>query len=107
VKDEWIECPAFETNEFKVGDRVRVYRYHGGAEIGDALVTHVKNDDVEYGDYGAHFKQCRLLKKREAREWWVHTADFESNKKSIPMWYEKWKMDDFPGKWIKVREVID
>lgn len=59
-----------ETNPFKVGDRVRVYRASAADDVyyRDGVVTKVRCEEVIYGSYFAHFRQCRRLVPVEPRE---------------------------------------
>lgn len=109
MKDEYQELPAFTSNDFKVGDMVRVY----GADyifIGRIDMHVVEGQDMIHvqgktedsiSDY-FHFKQCRLLKRRERRVWWV-----------MPSWitYETICSSRPPSPnskgWVKVCEVFD
>ncbi len=66
-KEFYVEQPAFETNKFVEGDRVRVYgEYETPLE---AYVQWVDDNYVKVSSIDYHFKACRLLKKREPREW--------------------------------------
>lgn len=61
--------------ELKVGERIRIYYAVGAPVVG--IVTEIKGDIVyfktkEARNCFAHRKQCRLLKKKEPREWWVN-----------------------------------
>lgn len=106
---EWIEQPAFETNEFKPGDRVNVYDV---GDITDGTVETVSGnviflENINIG-IGFHFKQCRLLKKREPREWEVLATQFAPNREDVSLRFTavngpKMKHGDV----IRVREVLD
>lgn len=94
----------------KVGDRVAVYGWLGNergfasGEIGD--VTHasleevkVELDDIVNDDpYVLHPKQCRRLKKKARREWWIskETGEVTSARNGEPV---------APHRWYHVREV--
>lgn len=82
MKKEWIEQPAFETNDFKVGDMVRVYGtdyiFIGKIDMHvvegqDMIHVQGKTED-SISDY-FHFKQCRLLKKKPPDIYYA-TADY-------------------------------
>jgi len=114
---KYKELPAFETNEFKVGDMVAVYgcpsvtgSYHTGshhdvvhiAEEGEILVGTELNPRL-----GFHFKQCRKLVEVEPREWWLNPV---SKTYVVAGEIIEYKNDDgVPNlaAWIKVREVIE
>lgn len=99
---EWIEQPAFETNEFKIGDFVRIYK---GTGIEEEEVISVSSSHVcPYGGGEYHFQQCRLLKKREPREWWV-APGFADNEYFEPYQDAQISKKEVSG-WVKVREVI-
>jgi hypothetical protein len=72
---KYKELPAFETNEFKVGDRVKVYM---SPEPYIGLITEIEDSflKIEAVDYNEHtfehFKQCRKLEEIKPREFWVH-----------------------------------
>lgn len=62
--------------KFKVGDRVAIYTNHGRAvdEIQDITSTGV----LLLHTMSAHYKQCRLLKKRDHKRMWVHHMDYKN-----------------------------
>jgi hypothetical protein len=72
---KYKELPAFETNEFKVGDRVKVYM---SPEPYIGLITEIENDLLEVIAFYCnehtfeHFRQCRKLEEIKPREFWVH-----------------------------------
>lgn len=101
MKNEYEELPAFETNEFKVDDFVHVYwgdmvyagRIHYISE-GKFIVLRAHS-----GVY--HYKQCRLLKKREPRVLWLP-----------PGFFNGWDLCKTIARepregWIKVQEVFE
>lgn len=109
MKDEWIEQPASEINEFQVGDMIRVYGVDKSPI--EVMVSHVgivecgQEDLVGFRMVGhkmvAHFKACRLLKKREPRVLWLP-----------PGFFNGWDLCKTIARepregWIKVREVFD
>jgi hypothetical protein len=80
---KYKELAAFKTNEFKVGDMVRVYDYFPY----EALIVEMFNDNgegilkVQFEDpssvklrstRGVHFKQCRKLEEVIPREFWIN-----------------------------------
>lgn len=74
---KYKELPAFETNEFKKGDRIKVY----GIQDTNYIIC-VVEDSKEYvvsfqpsikGQYYAHFKQCRKLEEIKPKEYWINT----------------------------------
>ncbi len=99
---KYIEQPAFETNEFKVGDSIMIYDPVG---VCKATVYNSKNDIVSVTfDNGTgfayyHFKQCRLLLPTKPREWLV-SIDKKRNRISCDIY-------NTPGPLIKVREVLE
>jgi hypothetical protein len=72
MSKKYKELPAFETNEFKVGDRVRFYE---DCDANEGEVVHVSMNVIEvHGiNYGIHFKQCRKLEEVKPREFWIHS----------------------------------
>ena len=69
---KYRELPASETNDFEVGDRVRVYNWASSLVI---KVEKVNDDWVESYTpadnnlYKFHFKQCRKLVEEKPRQW--------------------------------------
>jgi len=74
---KYKELPAFETNEFKVGDRIRAYGVLVDGHIDDIVTgickitkDHLMVDTIDNVYYSSpHFKQCRKLVEVEPREW--------------------------------------
>lgn len=106
--------------EFKVGDRVRVYgEFRGVSTTGDffydgTVVTHAPWTSLlvrldkrnSYGlslDVFAHPKQCRRLKPKKRREWWLAAMSSITNDPE-GRWCRSSKPAD-PTTWIHVREV--
>lgn len=103
---KWIEQPAFEKNEFKVGDHVNIYTWP--TTYRDCVITLIENDTIivdrddrysKGNKLNADFHQCRLLKKREAREIWLDLGTGKFCKV-----YEGAIVDKAA---IKVREVLE
>lgn len=101
---KYKELPAFESNEFKVGDLINIYspeplQINRISKIYQDLII------VENSLSGCcmfHFKQCRKLVPIEAREWevWIDCyGDLFDNPKDL--YYDK------KAKKIKVREVLE
>lgn len=75
---KYIEFQAFDTNQFQVGDKVRVY--HSPYNVTDATVTEVQGDALlarkdpskKTQEIFAHFKQCRRLEEMKPREWLIY-----------------------------------
>ncbi len=65
---KWVDEPAFETNKFKAGDRVRFY---DGNTSHEEVVEEVDGDFLRMLDGAYHFKQCRLLKEPKKVKRWV------------------------------------
>lgn len=104
--DNYIEHPLDESNgnPFKVGDYVRAY---SAGTFDEFRVDKIDGDSVytlrmEYKIH-AHYKQCRLLTKKEPREFWICPECFQA-------WNEgDWKLDKCKHEsfGIHVREVIE
>lgn len=65
------DAVAMKKNPFKVGDRVRVYTER---QTFDSTVSNIMGLVVCIDDRTGiyyHFKQCRLLKKKEMRRIWI------------------------------------
>jgi len=94
TEDHWIECDAFTSNDFKVGDIVRIY--DDVLRVGDYEVQEVWDDRVKSRrgplQFWSHFKACRLLKKRALREWMLTGQSHDGPFVVIP---------------VRVREVLD
>lgn len=107
---KYKELPAFETNEFKVGDIVNCYceqKTHIEIPVKCLLVDkdYLLIEDRTY-QIIAHFKQCRKLVKVEPREFWL-VFSHEHNY-SNPSVYPCEQIIAHKGAWqIKVREVLD
>lgn len=111
---EWVEVqPDWEKGieQFKVGDRVRVYSGNSSADgmierIGGKYpVLVVKFKHCLLRDE-FHWKQCALLKKREPREFWIS----ESPKGFFALhmhgpWSAKSRFIP-DSTWFRVREVL-
>ena len=70
------ECPAFERNKFKPGDRARAYTSHGFVDFDIKRVQGDKIYIVEDGfDFYYNFKQCRLLKEIKDKIYWIKKGD--------------------------------
>lgn len=111
MSKKYKELPAFETNEFKVGDLVKVYV---GTDIFQTRVLEIRRDhfviieDSEDRGYDiAHFKQCRKLEEIKPREFNVIvTEDGEiitAPSHALP----NFTFNNKPVTYIKVREVLD
>lgn len=68
-------------NKFKVGDRVVVY--DNGTRRKGSIVDTLKDTDllwVQYDDesvpYGMYSKQCRKLKSKSKKEYWLVQSDY-------------------------------
>lgn len=103
-----------------IGDRVRVYALavldagdgtgvatHGPfvgkvIRVKDSGHVYVKDED---GEWIAHVKQCRRLKKKERRRVWVGEDDINARKGIVPIFYH------WPGtgrlEFIEVRRPKD
>jgi len=101
---KYKELPAFETNEFKVGDKVKVYNSEGHFT---AFVSEIMLNKeflrLETRTLPVHFKQCRKLEEIKPREFWVDLLE----NKLLPIEYEKRNKDFSKSGYIKVREVIE
>lgn len=76
MSKKYIEQPAFEKNEFEVGDSVRVYL--SSSKVLEGNVSFVCGRDlVGVSDENFHFKQCRLLKEVKPREFWIREQNVE------------------------------
>lgn len=98
---QYIEQPAFETNEFKMGDKVRIYVATNTIDD-EVLKLYDQFIVIDFADgvqKHYHFKQCRLLKKRETREWWLRTDQ--------PVWTVWDHQTLATTEWIRVREVFE
>lgn len=71
---KYIEQPAFETNEFKIGDKINIYE---SSPEGSATLLKERTVDfvgknrivgVQEESRNFHFKQCRLLLPAKPRE---------------------------------------
>ncbi len=111
MSDQWDEQDAFKTNKFEVGDRVRIYhRFYDDNSKGEPLpleqdLLSVDNVWVQTTNtHYYHFKQCRLLKKREPREWLGFACTKNFGRFS---YLRSCKECDGECESIKVREVLD
>jgi hypothetical protein len=109
MSKKYKELPAFETNEFKVGDLINVYIGHYLYKV-RVTRTHeylvfFSGADTENGEGLAHFKQCRKLEEIKPREFFIDLRTYRSTD-VIPSEYS-------PNPWgpdmrvIKVREVLE
>jgi hypothetical protein len=101
------ELPAFETNEFKVGDRVKVYTENG---ILLGIVSSDRNKGYHYvfilkdgteEEVEFHFKQCRNLEPVKPREFLIKRCDGEDD--DMIFEYDSLIREGF----IWVREVLE
>ncbi|HEY5688551.1 MAG TPA: hypothetical protein VIS27_09635 [Yeosuana sp.] len=113
MMNKYKELPAFETNEFKVGDKVAFYRKCGKA-IGEITSRSTNNLCIKYESRDkntcmteTHFKQCRKLEEVKPREFNVIvTEDGEiitAPSHALP----NFTFNNKPVTYIKVREVLD
>lgn len=103
----WKELPASETNDFRPGDRIRIYDHSFivEAEIDYAVndLVAVKIKSMPLTEYRYSFRQCRKLVEERPREWHVITNGTAvvtiaaDDKNPPPKGCEK----------IRVREVIE
>lgn len=102
MKDTWIEQEAFSSNLFQVGDRVRVYDCQA---VWDGYVYEPSCDHIrtEGSSELFNYRQCRLLKKREPRGFYLREDRIE---KSNDIWKEP-PVNERRSGWIKVQEVIE
>lgn len=120
MTDQYKELPECKSaDEFKVGELVKIYMGNCvGTEIvhsieGDTLFLFIgRSEESErkwcvYGDkMAAHFKQCRKLKKKEPRVFWIHENSIPWNEDRIPIVCLKKPETDIYGNYIKVQEVL-
>ena len=106
---KYKELPAFETNEFKVGDHVRLYGVSGSFDgtittVGKELI--VIRGDVQLT---GHFKQFRKLEEVTPREYIRYIDEFGNLYKSGESYYFNGTefMITEPTKRIKLREVLE
>ncbi|HEY5688552.1 MAG TPA: hypothetical protein VIS27_09640 [Yeosuana sp.] len=108
MSKKYKELPAFETNEFKVGDKVICY---DSAVVVSVIhtVTKVFPTSIilspgpeEYKGMDMNFKQCRKLEEIKPREYSVNIDAITGN---IVGPFSSLNSDNF--KTIKVREVMD
>lgn len=68
---KYVEQPAFETNLFKIGDKIHVYDMcYKNIDI--HTITKINDDLIESnGKDILHFKQCRLVLPVRPREFWI------------------------------------
>ena len=101
---KYKELPAFETNEFKVGDLVKCY----DSEVSDdnEIIEVIVADKIYLKNYtySAHFKTCRKLEEIKPREFWIVGREdefyvYENEPKDITL------SEGF--KKIRVREVLE
>lgn len=115
TETKWEEQPAFETNEFQVDDRVRVYgdivTERQVYSTSDAFVWMCPSLVTQVGSTEkAHFKQCRLLKKVEppkAREWDVKYISASNRNRRLDQFIINEGPVSVSGEHIKLREVLD
>lgn len=101
---DYIEQPAFETNEFKAGDEFVAYSAPKH-RVFSMTVFSIKGDVVLSEDGASfHFKQCRLLKKREPRAFWIFEADIRPDAFGVRI--SQCEKPSNLTEWIKVREVL-
>lgn len=113
------ELPAFETNEFKVGDRIKCYdsvvpENHSGYFVKDKEGSFV-SFECRIGSthcFRAHFKQCRKLEEVKPREFYLRTIPVYHpiTKEYIYEYYsinDCNKPEEFSEEYIKVREVME
>ena len=97
---KYREHAAFETNEFKSGDLVRIYDAMVVGNFRTDAVTVVKGDLIYTGAQSYHFKQCRKVEEIKPREWWIDT------KPGVwTVWENIDSIDKVKGGFIRVREV--
>ncbi len=114
---KYKELPAFETNEFKIGDKVAVYNM-GISFIctverimGEMVYCLPENRmhmyECKLGRDIYNFKQCRKLEENKPREYWLNPG-IDSRYPFEGMTYNKHVASDLqlPG-WIRVREIIE
>lgn len=101
---KYTEQPAFETNEFKVGDKIKVY---DGLDVFEETVkAYISEEFIEVEDGLEYsFKQCRLLLPTKPREFWVlinysGKASYVTEKLEELAEYENHSI-------VKVREVLE
>ncbi len=76
---KYKELDAFETNEFKRGDKVNIYNdgrvfiYFVVNVRNDIVIAAYKVDISEAMTSEFHFRQCRKLEEIKPREWLVRT----------------------------------
>ena len=118
---QYKEHPLDESNgnPFKVGDMVRVYDILLNEDLvwevtnilGDQLALYAKNFRASY-----HYKQCRLLTKKEPKEYWIGKGMFVSTKGEVHEYLSAINFDPFKDhykdcngnmSWVHVREVLD
>ncbi len=104
---KYKEMPEFETNEFKVGNHVAFYRKSGRTE-GEVQCVHGDIVEIMYGETLAksmtkvHFKQCRLLKEMNPREFYLVVDD-----RGRFYWGSQSLSDVRDYVHIKVREILE
>lgn len=103
---KYRELPAFETNEFKVGDNVHVY---GCSSVKDGVLLKIRHiystaymeaRDSEDILHVVHFKQCRKLEEIKPRIFWAYELyHYNPNEDLDPC-------DTHSPRAIKVQEVL-
>ncbi len=100
---KYKELPAFETNEFEIGDKIKCYDSCTNTEQKHSIVRIIKDFvEIETQEFisgiEVHFSTCRKLEPVKPREWtvWIQDGDIQSRNPFIPI------KDP-----IKVREVIE
>lgn len=118
MNKKYKELPLFETNEFKVGDEVKVYDSSMDKNK-IYVVQFVGPSLVQLQGYGFfNFQVCRKLEEIKAREFWIPKDSLDElfNRKFTD-WYGREKLCDqymtpidrtkYNKDYIKVREVLD
>lgn len=92
------------TPPLKPGERVAFYNW-GERHVG--TVVSIDDDHIEVNtgicQHGVHRKQCRRLKKRKRREWWIARSPRTGEWKVFD--YNPQNADEPSPEVVKVREV--
>ena len=86
-RDEWKELAEYQTNRFRIGDKIRCYTVAVSRGFIDGVVT--KSEEVtvtfesEQGVFLMHFKNCRKLINNELKKFWIKKGDAYSYGRGI------------------------
>lgn len=101
MNKKYRELPAFETNEFRIGDIINVYIDSGNPFKEEVL--NVRNNLVKTSaNKVIHFKSLRKLEEIKGRLFWI--KDSPNGRVSVNTMVSE---ENESGDWIKVREVLE